>query len=193
MKIINQAIKLFIIMTIMTGIAYPLLITIVGQILFPSKANGSFMIKNGKIIGSELIGQKFTQDKYFWPRPSAVDYNPLPSGASNLGPTNSALRDSVLAREDYYRRSNPDSGKIPNDLLFTSGSGLDPEISPEAAKYQAARIARIRGLDNEAKMRLISLIEKQTKPPDFGIFGEPRINVLELNLALDSIYTGDKR
>jgi potassium-transporting ATPase KdpC subunit len=191
MKTIIQALKLFLIMTIITGIAYPLLITILGQIFFPNKANGSLINKDGSIIGSELIGQKFTSDKYFWPRPSAIDYNPLPSGGSNLGPTSAALKDLVVSRKDAIERANPGSFDVPIDLLFASGSGLDPDISPEAARFQIDRVAHARGLDNKAKIKLIDLVEKQIKQPDFGILGEPRINVLRLNIALDSTFTGN--
>jgi potassium-transporting ATPase KdpC subunit len=191
MKTIIQALKLLLIMTVITGIAYPLLITVLGQALFPGKANGSFRKVDGRFIGSELIGQKFTSDKYFWPRPSAIDYNPLPSGGSNLGPTSQVLRDSVTARKEFLKKANPSSGKVPIDLYFASGSGLDPDISPETARFQIDRVAHARGLDNHDKIRLINLVEKQIKQPDLGILGEPRINVLSLNLVLDSTFTGD--
>lgn len=187
MKTIIQAIKLFLIMSVITGIFYPLLITALGQAIFPKKANGSIIRVDGKTIGSELLGQKFTSDQYFWPRPSAIDYNPLPSGGSNLGPTSAVLRDSVLARKESLEKANSGSGQAPIDLLFASGSGLDPDISPEAARFQIDRVAAGRGLDNEGKKKLIELVEKHIKRPDFGIFGEPRINVLLLNLALDSV------
>jgi K+-transporting ATPase ATPase C chain len=188
MKTIGQAIKLFIILTVVTGIIYPLLITILGQTIFPNQANGSLIKIDGKIVGSNLLGQKFTSDKYFWPRPSAIDYNPLPSGGSNLGPTSQALKDSVTARKETLERINPGSGKVPIDLLFASGSGLDPDISPGAARFQIDRVAHARGLDNDGKNKVFKLVEKHVKQPDFGIFGEPRINVLELNLALDSTF-----
>jgi K+-transporting ATPase ATPase C chain len=193
MKTIIQALKLFLIMTIITGIVYPILITVAGQTLFPQKANGSLIKVDGRFIGSELLGQKFTSDKYFWPRPSAIDYNPLPSGGSNLGPTSAALKDSAMMRKDVLEKVNPGESKVPIDLLFASGSGLDPDISPQAARFQIDRVARARRLDNEGKNRLIKLIEKQIRQPDFGIFGELRINVLKLNLALDSTFTGDNR
>jgi len=191
MKLISQAIKLFLILTVVTGIIYPLLITVLGQIIFPGQANGSLIKIDGKIVGSALLGQKFTDSKYFWSRPSAVDYNPLPSGGSNLGATSAALRDSVLARKDVLERSNPGSIAVPSDLLFASGSGLDPDISPEAARFQIDRVAQARGLDNDQKKRVIELVEKYVKQPDSGIFGEPRINVLSLNLALDSTFAGE--
>jgi potassium-transporting ATPase KdpC subunit len=193
MKTIIQALKLFLIMTVITGIIYPLLITAIGQVVFPRKANGSFIKADGRFIGSELIGQKFTSDKYFCPRPSAIDYNPLPSGGSNLGPTSAALKDSVMARRDILVRANPGSVIVPIDLLFASGSGLDPDISPDAARFQVSRVARARRLDIEGENKLFKLVEKQIRQPDFGIFGEPRINVLRLNILLDSTFTSDNR
>jgi potassium-transporting ATPase KdpC subunit len=188
MKLIAQALKLFIILTVITGIIYPLLITVLGQSIFPNRANGSLISIDSKIVGSNLLGQKFREEKYFWPRPSAVDYNPLPSGGSNLGMTSALLRDSVMARKEFWERTNPGSGVVPKDLLFASGSGLDPDISPDAARFQSNRVAHVRGLDNEGKKKLIELVEKHIKQPDFGIFGEPRINVLSLNLSLDSTF-----
>ncbi len=180
-------------MTIIAGMIYPLMITLAGQAIFPGKANGSLIKVDGKLIGSELIGQKFTSDRYFWSRPSAVDYNPLPSGASNLGPTSAALRDSVRARKEALEKANAGSGKVPVDLLFASGSGLDSDISPEAAMYQIDRVARARGLDNGGKIKLIKLVESKIKQPDFGILGEPRVNILALNLALDSAFPGNNK
>jgi potassium-transporting ATPase KdpC subunit len=193
MKTIIQAIKLFLIMSVITGIFYPLLITVLGQAIFPNKAKGSLIRADGKTVGSALLGQKFTSDKYFWPRPSAIEYNPLPSSGSNLGPTSAVLRDSVMARNESLEKANPGSGQVPIDLLFTSGSGLDPDISPEAARFQIDRVAHARGLDNDRKNKLIKLVEKHTKQPDFGIFGEPRTNILLLNLALDSVFISDNR
>jgi len=193
MKTISQALKLFLILTVITGVIYPLLITVLGQVIFPKQANGSLISINDQTIGSSLLGQKFAQEKYFWPRPSAIDYNPLPSGGSNLGPTNAMLKDLVREHKLILEKSNSSSNAVPADLLFTSGSGLDPDISPEAARFQIERIVNARGLDNNNKIRLIDLVEKQIKKQDFGILGEPRINVLELNLALDSIFTGDNR
>lgn len=192
MKTIVRATKLFILMTIITGIIYPLFITLIAQGLFPGRANGSIIMENGKPIGSKLIGQNFTSDKYFWSRPSAVDYNPLPSGASNLGPTSAILRERMEQRRNILMATNPSVVLLPSDLIFESGSGLDPDISPEAAMFQTERVAKYRGLDSEGKNKLINLVEKQIKPPDFNILGEPRINVLGLNLALDSTFEGWK-
>ena len=188
MKTIFQALKLFLLMTILTGIIYPLLITLIAQTLFTNKANGSLISQNGKVVGSTLIGQKFTSDKYFWPRPSAVDYNPLPSSGSNLGPTSADLKAKVQSQRDSLMAANPGARSIPSDLIFASGSGLDPDISPEAAKYQLDRVARARKLDSEQKKKLIELVDNYIEPPDFNILGETRVNVLKLNLALDSTF-----
>jgi potassium-transporting ATPase KdpC subunit len=188
MKTTLRAIKLFFILSILTGVLYPALVTVIGQALFPRQANGSLIEKNGKAIGSELIGQKFIDEKYFRPRPSAIDYNTLPSSGSNLGPTSETLRDSVIARQNRLQSENPGMGAFPRDLLFASGSGLDPDISPSAARFQANRVAFARGLDNDAQKKLFSLIESQIRQPDFGILGEPRISVLRLNMALDSVF-----
>ena len=193
MKAILQALRLFLIMTVLTGIIYPIFITIVAQFSFPGKANGSLIVVKGKIVGAALIEQKFKSDRYFWPRPSAIDYNPLPSGGSNLGPTSAGLQAEVTERERHLTEANPESGNVPVDLLFSSGSGLDPDISPSAAIYQIGRIARARGLDFEQKKSLIALVGKHVEPPVLGIFGEPRLNVLRLNLALDSLTAEQTR
>ena len=188
MKIIGQALKLFLILTVVTGIFYPLLITLLGQAIFPDKANGSLIGIDGKYVGSTLLGQPFTEDRYFWPRPSAINYNPLPSGGSNQGMTSALLDSTVNERRRALREANPDAGDVPSDLLFASSSGLDPDISPAAARFQINRVANARGLDKDGKNRLIKLIEKRIEPRDFGILGEPRINVLRLNLAIDSMF-----
>ena len=172
-------------MTVLTGIAYPLLITGVGRLFFAHQAEGSLIIDGGKVLGSELIAQKFTDPRYFWPRPSAVDYNTLPSGGSNLGPTSASLKDSIMARRS--RLAVADSAPIPVDLLCASGSGLDPHISPEAAHYQLERVASARQLDKAQRTVLLSLIDKYTEAPTIGILGQLRVNVLRLNLALDSL------
>ena len=190
MKVITQALRLFLLMTILTGILYPFLVTGLGQMLFPYKANGSLVVFKGKIVGSDLIGQKFVSEKYFWSRPSAIDYNPLPSGGSNLGPTSVDLLTKVAQRRKLMEKANPESRTVPSDLLFASGSGLDPHITPEAAKYQLERIARVRALDIKQNKILITLVEQYVEPPVFGIFGQPRVNVLKLNLALDSTLSG---
>jgi len=180
-------IKLF--MTLLAGIVYPLTITGICQALFSHQANGSLIRTNGRVIGSELIGQSFTGSEYFQPRPSAAGaegYDATASGGSNLGPTNKKLIDRVKSSVQRFRKDNPGfSGPIPADLLATSASGLDPHISPAAAQSQAARVANARGV---ALHRVTQLIAQATEPPDFGILGEARVNVLRLNLALDQHF-----
>jgi K+-transporting ATPase ATPase C chain len=174
-------------LTLITGVAYPLVITGVAQAAFPRQANGSLLEKDGKVIGSSLIGQPFDDPKYFWSRPSATApaYNAASSGASNLGPTNGALRDAVKGRIDALHAADPDQADpVPVDLVTASGSGLDPHISPAAALYQLHRVARARGID---ETRVRTLVEQYTNPPDLGLLGEPGVNVLELNLALDQM------
>jgi potassium-transporting ATPase KdpC subunit len=189
MKTIIIALKLFTALTVLSGLIYPLAITILGQVVFPDKANGSFIEYNGRIVGSSLIGQKFTANKYFWPRPSATGYNPLPSGATNWGMTNSQFRDSVISRIAGLEKSDPEAKTIPADLLFASGSGLDPDISPEAAIFQIDRVAKARMLDIGQEKQLIKLVERLIKKPDFRLFGQARLNVLDLNMALDSQFS----
>jgi K+-transporting ATPase ATPase C chain len=147
------------------------------------------MVVDGKLKGSRLVGQKFINERYFWSRPSAIDYNPMPSGASNLGPTNTTLREEV-----QKRRTQIDTtyalfldANLPIDLLYASGSGLDPHISPEAARLQIGRVAKSRNLTPEQKAKLADLVERCIEPPQWGIFGEPRVNVFLLNLALDRL------
>ena len=183
------ALKFLLVMTVLTGIAYPLLMTGLAQLSFPAKANGSLIFKDGKIIGSELIGQKFDSSIYFWSRPSAISYNPIPSGASNYGPTSDTLKKQVSARRILFATKNSmlDITAIPKEMIFASGSGLDPHISPEAAMLQLARVATARNLDGTKKLQIQQLIENMTEKPQFSLFGEPRINVFELNLALDNI------
>lgn len=183
------SIKMFILLTLLTGFVYPLLMTAVGYILYPGKTAGSMIVVNGKIVGSELIGQKFGSPKYFWPRPSAVDYNPLPSGAGNLGPTSDTLRQIMEARwNDFHARNGIPAGvQIPADMLGASGSGLDPEISPASAEMQMERVARARGFTGSQKAALASTVKRYSESRQFHIFGDPRVNVFLLNLAVDSI------
>ncbi len=183
------AIRFLLVMTVLTGIIYPFFMTGVAQLTFPSKANGSLISKDGKIAGSELIGQKFDSSIYFWSRPSAIDYNPIPSGASNLGPTSEKLKEQVAERRRLFATNNSitDTSAIPKEMLFASASGLDPHISPEAALLQLKRVAMARNLNETQKQKVEQLIKNKTQGPQFFIFGEPRINVFELNLALDSI------
>ena len=183
------ALKFLLVMTILTGIVYPLVMTGVAQLSFPAKANGSLVMKDGKIIGSELIGQKFDSIIYFWSRPSAIGYNPIPSGASNYGPTSDTLKKQVTARRAIFRKMNSiaDEITIPKEMIFASGSGLDPHISPEAALLQVERITKARHFDNNQKEKLLLSIKDLTEAPQFLFLGEERINVLMLNLELNNI------
>lgn len=176
-------------MTILTGIIYPLLMTGVAQITFPAKANGSLIMKDGKIIGSELIGQKFDSTIYFWSRPSAIDYNPIPSCGSNFGPTSAKLKKQVADRRASFAGSNSinDTLSIPKEMIFASASGLDPHISPNAALLQVERIVSARQLDNNKKQQLMQAIKELSEEPQLSILGESRINVLALNLELDKL------
>jgi len=183
------AIKFLLVMMIITGVIYPFLMTGLAQLIFPARANGSLVMKDGKIAGSELIGQKFDSIIYFWSRPSAIDYNPIPSGASNLGPTSDKLKKQVAERRSLFVINNSiaDTTAIPKEMLFASASGLDPHISPESALLQLKRVVMARNLDEAQVQNVKQLIKNKTKEPQFFLFGEPRINVFELNLALDSI------
>jgi K+-transporting ATPase ATPase C chain len=176
------SIKMLLLMTVLTGIIYTLFITGISQLIFPKKANGS-IIQN---VGSELIGQKFTSEKYFWSRPSATDYNPLPSGGSNLGMTSKTLQDKTLAITNYFTVKNEISkiSIIPNEMIFSSASGLDPHISIEAANLQVKRIANARNID---ETQIVQIITKLKENRQFFILGEERINVLLLNLELDKL------
>ena len=184
---LRPAIILFLLLTVVTGLLYPLAVTAVAQIAFPAQANGSLIIKDGQAVGSALIGQQFDDPKYFWGRLSATSpypYNAGASGGSNLGPTNKALIDEVRTRIDALRGADPtNTAEIPVDLVTSSGSGLDPNISPAAAEYQINRVAKTRGMD-VAQVR--TLVAQYTEGRQFGILGEPRVKVLELNLALDA-------
>ncbi|MBK8752676.1 MAG: potassium-transporting ATPase subunit KdpC [Candidatus Competibacteraceae bacterium] len=186
--LIRPALSLFILLTIITGLVYPLAVTGIGQALFPAQAAGSLIQRDGKVIGSRLIGQNFTDPKYFWGRPSATGpypYNAAASSGSNLGPLNPALHDAVAGRVKALREADPgNSAPVPVDLVTTSASGLDPQISPAAAAYQAARVARVRGLKLDAVQTLVA---QHTEDRQWGVFGEPRVKVLELNLALDGL------
>ena len=183
------AARLLLVLTVLTGILYPVTITLAANVLFPAQANGSLIVRDGRIVGSALIGQSFTSERYFWPRPSAIDYNPLPSGGSNLGPTSAALQAKVIERAAAIRQANrlAEDAAIPVDLLFASGSGLDPHISPDAARLQIDRVAAARGFTSAQRDQLAALIERAIEPPQLGVLGEPRVNVLRLNLAVDQI------
>jgi potassium-transporting ATPase KdpC subunit len=180
-------IKLF--FTLVLGVGYPLAITGISQLILPRQAGGSLVTAGGKVVGSELIGQNFSKPEYFHPRPSAAGdkgYDATASGGSNFGPTNKKLIDRVAASVDQFRKENPEyQGPIPADLVTASASGLDPHISPDSARAQAARVAKARGAGIEQVSRLIA---QYTEQPDLGFLGEPRVNVLKLNLALDGQY-----
>jgi potassium-transporting ATPase KdpC subunit len=184
---VRPALISLLLFTILTGIVYPLLVTGIAQAAFPRQANGSIIVQNGKEAGSSLIGQPFSDPKYFWGRPSATGpqpYNGGSSSGSNQGPTNPALIDAIKARIKALQDADPDNkAPVPVDLVTASGSGLDPHISPAAAEYQVRRVARLRGLDEGAVRKLVA---EHTQGPQLGLFGEPAVNVLELNLALDA-------
>lgn len=183
-KQLLTAVLMTMVTTVLLGLVYPLIITGIAQLLFPAKANGSLLQKDGKTIGSRLIGQPFTGPGYFHSRPSAAGeagYDPMASGGSNLGPTNQKLISRVEADVARLEAENP-KAPVPVDLITTSGSGLDPDISPAAVEFQISRVARERNLSPEEVRRLV---EQHTTPRDLGLLGEPRVNVLELNLALD--------
>jgi K+-transporting ATPase ATPase C chain len=181
------ALRMMIVMTVLTGIAYPVAVTGLAQMLFRDKANGSLKTQNGQVIGSTLIAQNFTKPEYFHPRPSAAGndgYDATSSSGSNFGPTSQKLADRVKASIAKFRQENPDyTGPVPADLVTASASGLDPHISPASAQAQVARVAKARGISPD---QLQALVAAHTENPDWGVLGEPRVNVLELNLALDN-------
>ena len=189
MKTLLISLKIFLFFTVLTGIIYPLIVTAIAQLAFPSKANGSLIVKDHKTIGSELIGQQFDSTIYFTSRPSAVSYNPLPSGGSNYGLTNIKLKNLVAERKQQFIAFNQlDSLTIiPSEMLFASASGLDPHISPKAALLQAERIAMVRNFDNSQKQSLLQCINELSEKPTFMFLGGERINVFLLNLMLDEI------
>ena len=189
MKTLFISLKIFFFLTLLTGIIYPLIVTGIAQLAFPAKANGSLILRDNKIIGSELIGQQFDSTIYFASRPSAVLYNPLPSGGSNFGLTNVKLKNLVSERRHQFIKFNQlDSlTEIPSEMLFASASGLDPHISPQAALLQVDRITRARNLNNTHKQKLLLLINELSEKPAFMLLGEERINVLKLNLELEKL------
>jgi potassium-transporting ATPase KdpC subunit len=183
--------KMMLVLTVLTGLIYPGAVTGLCQVLFPAQANGSLIVMSGQVVGSQLIGQNFKKPEYFQPRPSAAGndgYDPTASGASNYGPTNQKLIDRVKDSVTAFRKNNPDyTGPIPADMVTASGSGLDPEISPASAEAQAPRIAKVRGVEVR---QVLDLVAKHTKGRDLGFLGEPRVNVLSINLALDLSLPG---
>lgn len=185
-QLLRPAVSLFVALSVVTGLAYPLLVTGIAQAIFPDQASGSLVLKDGKPVGSTLIGQNFADPGHFWGRPSATGpqpYNGAASGGSNQGPLNPALAEAVKGRIEALKAADPENRKpIPVDLVTASGSGLDPHISPAAADYQIARVARVRHLSTVVVQ---SLVHTHTEGRQWGVFGEPRVNVLALNLALD--------
>jgi len=185
---LRPALSLLLLLSALTGLLYPLAVTVIAQTLFPREASGSLVMREGKAVGSHLIGQPFSDPKYFWGRLSAtgpVPYNAAASTGSNLGPLNKALKDAAVARIEALRAADPgNSTQVPVDLVTASGSGLDPHISVAAALYQATRVARIRALNEKA---VEAMIGAATTGRGLGVFGEPVVNVLELNLALDAL------
>lgn len=186
-KVILQSLSTFFVMTLLTGVIYPLFITLIGQVAFPNQSNGSLIFKDGKVIGSELIGQNFADSIYFQPRPSAINYNLVPSGASNLGLSSTLLKEQVNDRKLKFRKNNflNDSVRIPSEMLFASGSGVDPHISIEAAKLQINRIIKSRNLNTDKSKLLYNLVDSLSEYPQFGVLGNQVVNVLSLNLKLD--------
>ena len=186
--IFRPALVLFFVLTLITGLAYPLLVTGVAQSVFPAQAAGSLVVRDGTPIGSSLIGQNFTDPGHFWGRPSAtatLPYNATASGGSNLGSLNPALVDAVKGRTEALRAADPgNTAAVPVDLVTASASGLDPHISPAAAAYQLARVARARGVP---AAQVVALVAQHTETPLWGLLGEPRVHVLHLNLALDAL------
>jgi potassium-transporting ATPase KdpC subunit len=188
MKNLICAVRMYVLLTIVCGVLYTLTVTAIAQCLFPYRANGSLVMIGGKIVGSELLGQDFEKPEYFRGRTSSVSYDPLPSGASNLSPISFQLKDSVEARrKEFYRSFGLIPGStVPPDMLFSSASGLDPHISPEAARLQINRIAGERHLRSLQEEALSALVERSIEQPQLGILGMPRVNVLLLNCKLDS-------
>ncbi|SPB18866.1 potassium-transporting ATPase subunit C [Caballeronia novacaledonica] len=188
--ILRPAIVLFAALTVVTGLVYPAVVTAIGQTAFSHRANGSLIERDGKAVGSEIIGQQFDAPQYFWGRLSATTPNPYNAGSSsgsNLGPTNPALADEIKGRIEALHAADPDNAApVPVDLVTSSASGLDPEISPAAAQYQVARVAKARGM---TAAQVEALVEEATRGRQFGVLGEPRVNVLKLNLALDAART----
>jgi potassium-transporting ATPase KdpC subunit len=189
MKTIRTSIKIFLFFTLLTGIIYPLLITGIVQVLFPEEANGSIVSRNNVKTGSMLIGQQFNDSSYFSSRPSATGYRTIPSGASNYGLTNEKLLKQIAERRQHFIQVNRLRGTaaVPSEMIFASGSGLDPDISPAAAFLQVDRIARIRNFSPLQKNRLVKMIQELSEGPQFLILGDDRVNVLLLNLGLDKL------
>lgn len=186
---ILPAFRLLLVLTLLTGVIYPLGMTFLAGLLFPYQANGSMILKDGNIVGSELIGQSFSSDRYFSSRPSAIGYDPIPSSGTNWGPTDKRMKDSAQARAAKFIAQNHLSAEtvVPKEMLFASASGVDPHISPEAARLQIRRIASVHGFNRERTAALQTLVDDLTEGAQLQLFGEPRVNVLKLNLMLDTL------
>ena len=184
-KLTIQSLRHLVLWTVLTGLVYPLVITVIAQLAFPKQTNGSLVVRGTNIVGSALLAQQFTGTNYFWPRPSADTYGTVASGASNLGPTSGQQQTNVLNNLAAFRSGNTlaTNADVPADMVYASGSGLDPHISPQAAFFQAARVARVRNLPKAA---VLEQLARATEARQWGVFGEPRVNVLKLNLALDA-------
>jgi len=189
MKTLTTALKIFLFFTVLTGILYPLVVTGIAQLAFPTQANGSLIVRNDQVIGSQLLGQTFDSTTYFTSRPSAIAYQTMPSGGSNLGVTSSKLKAQVEARKKQFLTFNGlgNNTVIPSEMLFASASGLDPHISPEGALLQVNRIAGARQLNASQKQKLYQLIKERTEKPQFYCLGKERVNVLLLNLSMDAL------
>jgi K+-transporting ATPase ATPase C chain len=190
MKIFIPCFRLFLVLMLLTGVIYPLAVTAVAQLVFHDQAEGSPVSSNGKLIGSTLLSQKTESPKYFWPRPSAGDYATVASGTSNLGPSSDALKKVIADRATQLRSASniAADAPLPDDMITASASGLDPHISPTAAQMQIDRVAQARGFNAEQKAKLTALVKDRIEGPQLGFLGEPRVNVLLLNLALDELH-----
>lgn len=187
--VLMPALRLLGVLTLMTGVAYPLIVTLAARAVFPGQSEGSLVRRSGAVVGSALLAQSFTNDACFWPRPSAADYRTVPSGASNQGPTAGDLRTVVMQRASEFRKAHglgPQT-RVPPEMVFASGSGLDPHISPEAARLQIERVARARHLSPRQTQRLAAWVERCVERPQLGFLGEPRVNILLLNLGLGTL------
>jgi K+-transporting ATPase ATPase C chain len=189
MKLLAQSIRMFLVLVVLTGLIYPLLVTGLAHVFFPFQAEGSQLVINGKVVGSALLAQKSVDPKYFWPRPSAGDYATVASGASNLGPGSDALKKAISDRLTQARATYglANDATVPDDLLTTSGSGLDPDISPAGARLQITRVAGARGFSADQKQKLAALVEYYIQGPELGFLGDSRVNVLLLNQAVDAL------
>ncbi len=189
MNTLAKTFRFFLVLTFLVGVVYPLAVTTIAQVFFHSQAEGSQLVVNGKLLGSALLSQKTGSPKYFWPRPSAGDYATVASGASNLGPTSEALKEAITDRVAKLRTACHVSAEtpLPDDMVTTSGSGVDPHITPAAARLQIDRIAAARNLTSAQKEQLAALVTQFTEGPQLGFLGEPRVNVLLINVALDEL------